>query len=172
MVLFAVNTGLRYRNVCGLQWQWQVEVPEVGRSVFVIPAEAFKTKRPHVVILNDAAWSIVQMQRGQHPLWVFLYRGKRIAQMNNTAWKHTRKKVGLRAARIHDLRHTFAGRLRAAGVTAEDRQTLLGHANSSMAGHYASADIGHLIIQANLKLERTGTLSILRVARREPRRCG
>ena len=55
MALFAVNTGLRDSNVCGLQWQWEVAVREVGRSVFVIPPEAFKTKRPHVVILNDVA---------------------------------------------------------------------------------------------------------------------
>jgi integrase len=53
MALFAVNTGLRDSNVCGLQWTWEVVVPEVGSSVFVIHAEAFKTKRPHVVILND-----------------------------------------------------------------------------------------------------------------------
>src|SRR5437867_6741892 len=67
MALFAVNTGLRDSNVCGLQWQWEVAVPEVGRSVFVIPPEAFKTKRPHVVILNDVAWSIIRAQRGLHP---------------------------------------------------------------------------------------------------------
>jgi integrase len=36
MVLFAVNTGLRESNVCGLEWAWGVAVPEVGRSVFVI----------------------------------------------------------------------------------------------------------------------------------------
>jgi hypothetical protein len=41
MALFAVNTGLRDSNVCGLQWTWEVVVPEVRRSVFVIPAEAF-----------------------------------------------------------------------------------------------------------------------------------
>ena len=29
MALFAVNTGLRDSNVCGLQWQWEVAVPEV-----------------------------------------------------------------------------------------------------------------------------------------------
>src|ERR1700694_575272 len=56
MVLFAVNTGLRSSNVCGLEWAWEVPIPEVGRSVFVIPPEAFKAKRAHVVILNDAAW--------------------------------------------------------------------------------------------------------------------
>ena len=31
---------------------WEVPVPEVGRSMFVIPPEAFKTKRTHAVILN------------------------------------------------------------------------------------------------------------------------
>ncbi len=164
MVLFAVNTGLRDNNVCGLEWSWEVAVPEVGRSVFVIPPEAFKTKRAHVAILNDTAWSIVQSQRGKHPFWVFPLRGKRIYQMNNTAWQQARKNVGLHAVRIHDLRHTFASRLRAVGVTPEDRQTLLGHSNSSMAGHYASADIGRLVAQVNLILDRTGTRTVLRVA--------
>lgn len=60
MALFAVNTGLRDSNVCGLQWTWELAVPELERSVFVIPPEAFKTKRPHVVVLNDVAWSIVE----------------------------------------------------------------------------------------------------------------
>ena len=55
MVLFAVNTGLRESNVCKLQWEWEVAVPEVGRSVFVVPPEAYKTRRAHVVILNDVA---------------------------------------------------------------------------------------------------------------------
>jgi integrase len=80
MALFAINTGLRESNVCGLQWDWEVAVPEIGRSVFVIPPEAFRTKRPHVVILNDVAWSIIESQRGKHPIWVFPYRGRRIGK--------------------------------------------------------------------------------------------
>jgi integrase len=90
MVLFAVNTGLRDSNVCGLMWRWEVAVPEVGRSVFVIPPEAFKTKRSHVVILNDAEWSIIETQREKHEVWVFPHRGKRIHNMNNTAWQRIR----------------------------------------------------------------------------------
>src|ERR1700730_5488269 len=87
MALFAVNTGLRDSNVCGLEWTWEVVVPEIGRSVFVIPAEAFKTKRPHVVILNDVAWSIIEAQRGVHPIWVFPFRGRRLNAMNNNGWQ-------------------------------------------------------------------------------------
>jgi len=45
-----------------------MKVSELGRSVFVIRAEAFKTKRSHVVILNDVAWSIIKSQRGKHPV--------------------------------------------------------------------------------------------------------
>jgi integrase len=164
MALFAVNTRLRESNVCGLEWAWEVAVPEVGRSVFVIPPEAFKSKRAHVVILNDAAWSIVQAQRGLDPIWVFPYRGRRMTTMNNTVWQRERQVAGLRAVRIHDLRHTFACRLRAAGVSAEDREALLGHANHSMAGHYASADVGRLLKQANLVLNRQETRTVLRVA--------
>ena len=71
MALLAVNTGLRDSNLCGLQWLWEIPIPEIGRSVFVVPPEAFKSKRAHVVILNDAAWSIVQSQRGKHPSGCF-----------------------------------------------------------------------------------------------------
>jgi integrase len=95
---------------------------------------------------------------------VFAYRGKRVATMNNTAWQRARREEGLQSVRIHDLRHTFACRLRAAGVSMEDREVLLGHANHSMAGHYASADVGRLLKQANLVLNRQGTRTVLRVA--------
>lgn len=102
----------------------------------VIPQEAFKSKRAHVVVLNDAAWSIIEEQRGKDPVWVFPYRAKPVSTMNNTAWQHARRETGLPRVRIHDdLRHTFARRLRAIGVSMEDREVLLGHATHSMAGH-------------------------------------
>jgi hypothetical protein len=66
--------------------------------------------------------------------------------------------------RVHDLRHSFGCRLHAVGVSAEDREALLGHANHSMDGHYASADVGRLLKHANLLLDRSGTRALLRVA--------
>lgn len=39
-------------------------------------------------------------------------------------------------------------------------------AHHSMAGHYASANVGRLLKQANLALERRGTCTVLRVASR------
>ena len=43
MVLFAVNCGARDENVCKLRWAWERKVPELKRSVFVIPAADFKS---------------------------------------------------------------------------------------------------------------------------------
>ena len=163
MALFAVNTGLRDGNVCGLEWEWEVPVPEISRSVFVVPSESYKSNRDHVVILNDAAWSIVQAQRGVHPVWVFPFKGRRIGTMNNNGWQRARREAGLRHLRVHDLRHTFACRLRAAGVSDEDRCALLGHATHSMSGHYASGDLGRLLREANLVLNRQETRTVLRV---------
>jgi integrase len=69
--------------------------------------------------------------------------------MNNSAWRRARKKVGLVQVRIHDLKHTFGRRLRAAGVSFEDRQDLLGHKSGRITSHYSAAELGNLIEAAN-----------------------
>lgn len=88
---------------------------------------------------------MIEAQRDKDPIWVFPHRGKPVSSMNNTEWQRARRQADLRAVRIHDLCHTFACRLRAVGVSMEDREVLLVHANHSMAGHYASADVGRLL---------------------------
>ncbi len=36
MALYKVNTGCREQEVCSLQWDWEVEVPELDTSVFIL----------------------------------------------------------------------------------------------------------------------------------------
>ncbi len=177
MVLFALNTGARDENVCGLKWAWEVPVPELGRSVFVVPAAEFKGKRPHVLILNDVAWRIVQAQRGRHSEYVFVYRRERVVNlekppvmkyrrvgtMNNTAFQAARAAARLEAVRVHDFRHTFGQRLREAGVAEEDRALLLGHAVEGMAQHYATATVERLVALANRVTETDDRTTLLRV---------
>ncbi|MBB1595962.1 hypothetical protein A9973_17970 [Achromobacter sp. UMC46] len=66
---------------------------------------------------------------------------------------------------MHDLKHTFGRRLRAAGVSHEDRQVLLGHTNGSVTSHDSAAELGKLIELAN-RITRTNdqtpTLTVLR----------
>jgi len=177
MVEFTVNTGARDANVCGLRWAWEVPVPELKRSVFVIPPEHFKSNRHHVLILNDTAARIVERQRGKHDTFVFVYRRERVKNldrapameyhrvgtMNNTAWQTARKAVGLEKVRIHDLRHTFGQRLRDAGVSAEDRALLLGHATEDMPAHYAAATVANLVEQANRVTHTRDRTTLLRL---------
>jgi integrase len=163
MVLFTINTGLRDNNVCGLRWAWERPIPEIERSVFIIPPEEYKTAVGHVVILNDEAWRIVESQRGKDEVFVFAFRGHRIDSMNNNGWQHARSRAELEDVRIHDLRHTYASRLRLSGVSQEDRNALMGHKSASIPEHYASADIGVLIERSNRVLDRKGTRTLLSI---------
>ena len=42
MALFKVNTGNREEEVCILRWEWEIAVPELKTSVFVIPGRFVK----------------------------------------------------------------------------------------------------------------------------------
>lgn len=50
---------------------------------------------------------------------------------------------------MHDLKHTFGRRLRAAGISFEDRQDLLGHRSGRITTHYSSAELQNLHKAAN-----------------------
>jgi integrase len=149
MALFAVNTGCRDQEVCKLRWEWEVRVPELGTSVFIIPGRYVKNADDRLVALNRTAKSVVETQRGQHAAHVFAYRGKPTARMLNSAWLRARKRAGLPQVRVHDLKHTFGRRLRAAGVSFEDRQDLLGHRSGRITTHYSAAELSKLLEAAN-----------------------
>ena len=51
--------------------------------------------------------------------------------------------------RVHDLKHTFGRRLRAADVPKEDRKALLGNTVGSITSHYSAAELTKLIEYAN-----------------------
>ncbi|CAL7961224.1 hypothetical protein GAMM_10119 [Gammaproteobacteria bacterium] len=125
-------------------------------------------KIARLVVLNKTALLAVNEVRGQHPDQVFTYNGRPILRILNSAWKRARQKVDL-AVRVHDLKHTFGGRLRAAGVSFEDRQDLLGHKSERITTHYSAAEIGNLVNAANKVCETTQglnspTLTLLRCA--------
>jgi integrase len=172
MALFKVNTGCREQEVCKLRWDWEISVPELGTSVFLIPADfggrharsGVKNGDERLVVLNSVAKSIIEKQRGISREWVFPYDGTAMHRMNDSAWKKARVRAaklwqeenlrpahpGYVSIRIHDLKHTFGRRLRAAGVTEEDRKSLLGHKNGSITSHYSGAELGKLIEAANM----------------------
>jgi len=149
MALFAVNTGCRDGEICSLMWEWEVQVPAFNTSVFIVPGRYVKNGDDRLVVLNQVARSVVEARRGQHETHVFAYRGKPVARMLNSAWLRAREKTDLKQVRVHDLKHTFGRRLRAAGVSFEDRQDLLGHRSGRITTHYSAAELSRLIEAAN-----------------------
>lgn len=172
MALYKVNTGCREQEVCKLRWEWEITVPELNdASVFLIPAEfggrfddsGVKNREERLVVLNDVARSVIRKQRGLDPVWVFPYEERALHRMNDTAWRSARKRAaekwkkahgvpahpGFVRLRVHDLKHTFGRRLRAADVPEEDRKALLGHTDGSVTSHYSAAELAKLIEYAN-----------------------
>jgi integrase len=135
MALFAVNTGCRDQEVCDLRWEWEVAVPQLDTMVFIIPSGRVKNGNERLVVLNRIARSVVDARRGTHPANVFTYDGRPIRRMLTSGWIRARRKAGLTHVRVHDLKHTFGRRLRAAGVSFEDRQDLLGHRSGRITTH-------------------------------------
>lgn len=188
MAMYKVNTGCREQEVCKLQWDWEVKVPELNTSVFIIPANfggrtensGVKNGEERLVVLNRVAMSIVNAQRGLSRVWVFPYRRRPLQRMHDSGWRTARRKAaekypevfgrpapkGFQKIRVHDLKMTFGRRLRAAGASHEDRQVLLGHTNGSVTTHYSAAELDHIIKVANLVCETdersAPTLTILK----------
>ena len=169
MALFKVNTGLREQEVCRLKWEYEVKVEELETSVFIIPGEQVKNGEERLVVLNQVAKSVIDNLRGMHPIYVFVRANKKdsepkpVTKINNTAWRAARERAadrwqeqhgepapqGFRNVRVHDLKHTFGRRLRAAGVSFEDRQDLLGHRSGRITTHYSQAELTNLIEAAD-----------------------
>ncbi|HEY6924535.1 MAG TPA: site-specific integrase [Steroidobacteraceae bacterium] len=178
MALFKVNTGTREEEVCGLKWVDEVSMPELGTSVFIVSGDKVKNGHDRLIVLNRVARSVIESVRGQDSEYVFVRFPKppkvkagyervipqpvRVQTMNATAWKSVRVRAakkweertgrpapeGFRRVRVHDLKHTFGRRLRAAGVSFEDRQDLLGHKNARITTHYSAAEVSNLITAA------------------------
>jgi integrase len=177
--LFAVNTGVRREELFGLKWTDLVRLPELGPDIFVflLHGENTKNGQSRAVICNSLARRAVDVQRkwqlkhGQSeyvfPSQYLGRTGSRVRSAGvvwNRAWKLAGLPTGpLVKQGIHNCRHTFAFRLRAAGVPQEDRNALLGHAKTSLAEHYAPGDVERLLAYAELVTERKET-TILRVA--------
>lgn len=160
-----------------------MDTATLKRSVFVLPADFVKGKRAPVLVLNDCAQALLEQVRGQHRRYVFTRQDRLthcpLRQAMGSGWKTARRRAseryegqfgvaapeGFQRVRLHDLRHTFGRRLRAAGVGLEDRQDLLGHKRQEITTHYSAAEVGQLITSANRVLanDKPASKTLLRI---------
>lgn len=109
--------------------------------MFIIEGAKVKNEQERLVVLNCVARSVVDSVRG--------WKSARVCSADQ--WKERTGNEAaddLRRVRVHERKHTFGRRLRAAGVSFEDRQDLLGHKSSRITTHYSSAELTSLIAAA------------------------
>lgn len=94
---FALHTGMRIGEVCGLQWN------EVMRSHLIVPAHKSKSGRDRWVLLSQGARQALG-RRGVGP--VFGISKGQLQKIITKTWKA----LGLGRIRFHDLRHTLSDR--------------------------------------------------------------
>lgn len=142
---FAVATGIRRGNVTGLTWD-RIDMDD---HFAFIPGSQAKGKRGIPVPLNEDAMAVLERQRGQHPKFVFVYRGSPIYQVTTRAWRIACARAGSPGLRFHDLRHTWASWQVQEGTPAYVLRELGGWATDAMVKKYAHLGASDLAQYAN-----------------------
>lgn len=140
MAAFTLVTGLRQSNVTKLQW---TEVNMHTGHAFIHPDQS-KTKKAIPVPLNSIALEILARHKGNHPDFVFTYRGKPVTRCNNHAWLKALKRAGIKDFRWHDLRHTWASWHVQSGTSLHELQQLGGWSEYDTVLRYAHLSSDHL----------------------------
>jgi integrase len=126
----ALLTGMRRGELLGLTWD------RVDLERRMIRLEHTKSGDPRDVPINDDLAELLdELPRYDHGR-VFTYRGRPIDSVKKS-WEKTRRRAKLPDVRFHDLRHTWASRLVAAGVDLYELMAIGGWRSISMVQRYA-----------------------------------
>lgn len=149
MMIVALATGLRKSNVTGLEWARI----DMDRAVTYIPGYQTKAGEPIPVPLNADVMAVLERWKGQHPRYVFHWRGKAPIQKVTTAmWRRECKAAELDGVTFHTMRHSWASWQTQAGTPTRILQEMGGWASAQMPQLYSHLDPGHLAQYADRTL--------------------
>jgi integrase len=138
---FALNTGLRQGSQYQLTWEmvgWEARVLHIPRT---------KNEEPLHLPINDSALAVLRRLKarsiGMGRVFISQETGKPLNCPKHWFTDAVRL-AGLTDFHWHDLRHTFATRLREKGVALEDIADLLGHKTLAMTKRYAHISMDRL----------------------------
>lgn len=140
VVMFALATGLRQRNILDLTW----DRVDLVRRIATIEAGDTKNGNALGVPLNAVALGVLERQRGKHKVRVFTFKGKPLESANTRTWRKALEACGIKDFRWHDLRHTWATWMRQADVPTWVLQELGGWKSETMVRRYAHISVKHL----------------------------
>jgi integrase len=132
----ALQTGMRQGEILGLKW----EHVDFDRKTIYVPHT--KTGRPRRNPMSRPVEvelrSLRQDASSDEHVFSYARTGLKLTTFRH-AWEGACKQAGISGFRFHDLRHTFATRLRAKGVHEMDIMSLLGHTTLQMTSRYTHA---------------------------------
>src|SRR5215470_15327783 len=141
LVVVALHTGMRRRELRALQWQ------DVDFATGTIRIRQDKAGDGRWVTMNSAAReALLAVKREQKILSTYVFSSPEGKFFHNFEryWRPALRAAKIPNFRFHDLRHTFASRLAMAGVDLYTVQRAGGWKTQIMVQRYAHLDPGHM----------------------------
>jgi integrase len=136
IVVVALHTGMRLGEILDLKWE---NVDFEQGTIYVAHT---KTDRPRKLPMSDLVEvelrSLKQDAAPDEHVFSYSRTGLKLTTFRH-AWEGACTAAEISGLRFHDLRHTFATRLRARGVHEMDIMSLLGHTTLQMTSRYTHA---------------------------------
>jgi integrase len=137
LILTLLGTGMRFGEAANLRGR-DVNLKE---QMITVAGETAKSGRTRVIPMHAEVHKVLSAWLKSHPLEPdeYVFPGNDGARLTSikTAWRAAIKKAVITGFRIHDLRHTFASRVKRAGADLYTVQRLLGHASPLMTQRYS-----------------------------------
>lgn len=137
IVQVALNTGMRRGEILGLRWC------QLDLSARTIRLDKTKSGKPRIVPINGYLFDILMRQKEKSGSSEFVFPNPSTSKPFRDvkrAFNKASTDAGIEGLRFHDLRHTFASRLVAAGVDLITVKDLLGHHSVKVTERYTHSN--------------------------------
>lgn len=142
MVLVAINTGLRRKELFTLQWA----TVDLKRRQLIVVGSLSKTGQTRFIPLNQEAVDTLRQWCNHTGADGLVFESHTGEGFNNTkrSWMALLRRAKIDNFRWHDLRHHFASSLVMAGADLYGVGKLLGHSSVEITKRYAHLAPDHL----------------------------
>jgi integrase len=133
ILVLLTNTGLRRNELLSLRWK----NVSFATSQLLIPKTNCKRKQMRMVPLNRVALETLRSLPRDHEYVFYNKKTRTYVRDIKTAFHAACEKASIEGLRLHDLRHTFATRLRDKGESLTTIMKLMGHSKYETTLRYA-----------------------------------
>jgi len=138
IILTAVNTGVRKRQLLNLKW---TDLDFRNRLIYLSDTKGANERK---IPMNQTVYlTLLKVPKNPNSPYVFCHQNGKPYKDLRASLNKAAKEAGIERPRFHDLRHTFASHLVMAGVDLKTVQELLGHKTIEMTLRYSHLSPDH-----------------------------